>query len=67
MSEYRHFRVHPLSPALGAEISGIDLDQPLGDEATAELRRVWLSHHVLFFRHQSLDSAASRTTGMISG
>ena len=60
MSEYRHFRVHPLSPALGAEISGIDLDRPLGDEATAELRRVWLAHHVLFFRDQSLDIDARK-------
>lgn len=37
MRECRHVRVHPLSAALGAEISGIDLDRPLGDEATAEL------------------------------
>ena len=26
MSDYRHFRVHPLSPALGTEISGIGLE-----------------------------------------
>ena len=60
MSEHRHFRVHPLSPALGAEISGIDLDRPLGDEAAAELRRTWLAHHVLFFRDQSLDIDAHK-------
>ena len=59
--QYRHFRIHPLSPALGAEVSGIDLARPLGDEATAELRRAWLAHHVLLFRDQSLDIDAHKT------
>lgn len=60
MSEYGHFRVRPLSPAIGAEVSGLDLSPPPGDEAVAELRRAWLEHHVLFFRGQSLDVDAHK-------
>lgn len=45
-----------LAGALGAEIRGVDLGQPLRDELTGEIRRAWLEHQVIFFRDQSLDS-----------
>ena len=60
MSNYRHFQVRPLSPTIGAEILGLDLSQPLGDEVTAELRRAWLAYCVLFFRDQTLDIDAHK-------
>ena len=60
MDNYRHFQVRPLSPVIGAEVSGLDLSQPLGGEVTIELRRAWLDHHVLFFREQSLDIDAHK-------
>ena len=60
MSEYGHFRIRSLSPAIGAEVSGLDLSRPLGDDTVAELRRAWLEHHVLFFRGQSLDVDAHK-------
>lgn len=47
--------IRPLSPALGAEILGLDLRQPL-DKPTAEaIYRAWLDHQVLVFRDQQLD------------
>jgi taurine dioxygenase len=49
--------VRPLTGALGAEVSGVDLSQPLGEAAVAELRALWLKHLVLFFRDQAIDSA----------
>jgi taurine dioxygenase len=47
-------KVRRISGALGAEVSGVDLRQPLGAETAAELRRAWLEHLVLFFRDQPL-------------
>jgi len=49
--------VHPVAGALGAEISGVDLSQPLDDETIAAIRRVWLEHLVIFFRDQDLRHA----------
>jgi taurine dioxygenase len=54
---YKRIRVQPLSPALGAEISGVDLREPLDDETIAEIRRAFLSHLAIFFRDQSLTQA----------
>ena len=48
------FDVKPVSPSIGAEITGLDLSLPL-DTATVEaLRDVWLKHLVLLFRGQFL-------------
>ncbi|HEY4135858.1 MAG TPA: TauD/TfdA family dioxygenase [Alphaproteobacteria bacterium] len=47
--------VRPLSPALGAEISGVDLSRPLGDAAFAAVHEAWLRHQVILFRGQTLD------------
>ena len=49
--------IHPVAGALGAEISGVDLAQPLDDATIAALRRAWLEHLVLFFRDQALPPA----------
>ena len=50
------FQVKPLSDALGAEIIGIDLSQPL-DEATAHaVEEAWHDHLVLVFRNQTLSN-----------
>ena len=45
----------PLSPHIGAEISGIDLAEDLSDEVIAEIRSALLDHKVIFFRDQKLD------------
>ena len=46
--------VRPLTGAMGAELSGIDLSQPLDNKVLAAIRQAWLDHHVLFFRDQKL-------------
>jgi taurine dioxygenase len=56
-SEYTHIRVAPMSGALGAEISGVDLTKPLDRERTAEIRRAWLEHQVVCFRDQGITPA----------
>lgn len=46
--------VTPISPVLGAEISGVDLRAPLSPEQVAAIRAAWLKHKVLFFRDQDI-------------
>jgi len=49
--------VVPVSPAIGAEIRGVDLGGPLDDAAFAAIYRAWLDHGVLRFREQRLGDA----------
>ena len=46
--------VTPYASALGAEIGGVDLAQPLEDEAFALIHGAFLEHHLIFFRDQTL-------------
>lgn len=47
--------VKPLSDLMGAEISGIDLRQPLDDATKEEINQVFLDHLMVCFRGQSFD------------
>ena len=49
--------VRRIAGAIGAEISGVDLNQDLDDETVADIRKVWLAHCVIFFRDQELPPA----------
>jgi len=51
---YRAFDVHRIAGALGAELAGVDLSEPLDDAVIAEIRRALLDHQVIFFRDQHL-------------
>ena len=44
-----------LAPALGAEVSGVDLAQPLDDARWRDIEAAWHEHSVLVFRSQTLD------------
>ena len=46
--------VKPLSPALGAEVRGIDMRQPLDDETKQQLLDAWMKHLVLVFPGQHI-------------
>ena len=48
--------VTPSGQSCGAAITGIDLSKPLGDEQVAEIRAVWLEHHVLSFPGQDMSN-----------
>jgi alpha-ketoglutarate-dependent taurine dioxygenase len=45
-----------LEPTIGAEIDGIDLRQPLTPALRDELRQLLLTHKVLFFRDQAINT-----------
>ncbi|MFL5050258.1 MAG: TauD/TfdA dioxygenase family protein [Xanthobacteraceae bacterium] len=48
------FAVRPLSPALGAEIVGVDLSHKLDDATARQILAAWHAHLVLLFRNQDL-------------
>src|SRR6202045_4571336 len=47
-------KVKPLSPACGAEISGVDLSKPLSEAEVAAIKDAWGKHLVLVFRGQKV-------------
>jgi taurine dioxygenase len=55
---YRHIQVHPIAGSLGAEITGVNLAEPLSEECFAEVRQAFLAHAVVFFRGQALTEGA---------
>lgn len=57
---YEHFDLAPQAATIGAEISGVDLSQPLTTVLREELNRALLEWKVLFFRQQHLTSPQQR-------
>jgi taurine dioxygenase len=49
-------KVAPVTPLIGAEVSGVDLREPLNGETVAQLRAALLQHKVLIFRDQPIDA-----------
>ena len=49
---YRHIAVEPLTPTIGAVVSGVDLARPLPDDTFQEIHDAWMQHCVLLFRNQ---------------
>ena len=49
--------VEPLSPALGAEIKGVDLTKPLDEAAVKTINDAFDKHIVVVFRDQELTEA----------
>ena len=48
-------RIEAVTPVIGAEVSGVDLRQPLDDATVSRLHDALAEHLVLFFREQALD------------
>lgn len=51
---YETISVTPITPAIGAEIGGVDIALDLPNTTVAEIRHAFLTHLVIFFRDQSL-------------
>ena len=47
--------IHPVSPALGAEVTGVDLSRGLGAEEFDAVHRALFDHGVVFLRDQDLE------------
>ena len=54
MEENRVFEISPITPAIGAELSGIALAEELNEGVIADIRQALLNHKVIFFRDQHL-------------
>lgn len=60
-------QVIPSGAALGAEIRGVDLSQPVPEETKALLRKAWADHLVIYWRGQSLPDEAMLAAATIFG
>jgi taurine dioxygenase len=54
-TEADQLTIVPLQPTIGAEISGIDLRDPLSDEVRDAIKQAILTYKVVFFRDQQLN------------
>jgi taurine dioxygenase len=59
--------IDPLTPAIGAQIGGVDLSKPLEASQFAEIRAAFLAHHVLVFRDQRLTRADHKRFARLFG
>jgi taurine dioxygenase len=55
--------VTPCTTHIGAEISGVDLSQPLGEFALRDIKAAMAQYQVIFFRDQELDHDAHEALG----
>ncbi len=60
---YSAIDVTPVTPRIGAEVSGIDLTNPLSNQQVDELHRALAEHQVLFFRDQKLTLERHKALG----
>jgi taurine dioxygenase len=59
--------IHPVTPAIGAEVTGVRIDQPIDVETAASLRQALLNHLVLFFRGRELTPAQFQDFAAVFG
>jgi taurine dioxygenase len=64
---YQAITVQKLTPAIGAEIHGVDLAGDLSDATVAAIRQAWLDHLVVFFRDQHVTPAQQKAFGRLFG
>ena len=55
-SGYESIQVDSLTPHIGAQVSGVNLDEELSNEQFSDLYQAWLDWKVLVFRDQHLDA-----------
>ena len=58
--EFEYFTATPASGAIGAFLTGLDLSQPLSEDAAEEVRQALVHYMVIFFRDQELNAGAAR-------
>ena len=60
---YQKIRTDPLSPIIGAEVSGVDISKPLDKDVLEEVNRALLDHQVIFFRDQKMSLERHKAFG----
>ena len=64
---YQTLETTPLTPHIGAEVSGVDLSATLSDEQQQDIRQAFLDWKVLVFRNQALDPEQHKEFGRLFG
>jgi taurine dioxygenase len=64
---YETITVDPLTPIIGAELSGIDLSHPLSNRQLDEVHRALAEHLVIFFRDQHITEEQHLAFGRMFG
>jgi taurine dioxygenase len=64
---YETIQASPLTPFIGAEISGIDLTKPLDNRQLHEIHEALMEHQVIFFRNQPIDLETLKRLGRSFG
>mgnify|MGYP001040971219 CR=1 FL=1 len=59
--------ITPITPAIGAEISGVDLGAPLDEATFTGIHNALTEHQVLFFRDQDISVEAHKALGVRFG
>ena len=59
--------IRKVTPAIGAEISGIDLGTPLGNSDARTLHDALMAHQVIFFRDQQMNVEQHMAFGRLFG
>ena len=64
---YQTIEVKKLTPHIGAEISGVDLSRPLGNQQFQEVHDALMENLVVFFRDQRLTHDQHKSFGRLFG
>ncbi|MGB1422272.1 MAG: TauD/TfdA dioxygenase family protein [Pseudomonadales bacterium] len=64
---YQHISVEPLTPTIGAVISGVNLGEKPASAVFSEIKHAWLEHLVLFFYDQSITPEQQLNLGHMLG
>jgi taurine dioxygenase len=64
---YETIQVKPCTAVVGAEISGVDLRRPLGNQQFQEAHYALMAHQVIFFRDQDLTLEQHKAFGRLFG
>ena len=66
-ANYKSIKVSPISGALGALITGVELKDPLKDYVFAEIYKAFLEYKVIFFKDQELNPETQLRFGKMFG
>lgn len=67
MAEYETITVEPVTPRIGAVISGVQLSGELGNQQFKEIHDALMKHEVIFFRDQVMDLDQHKAFGALFG
>ena len=60
---YETITIKQLTPVIGAEIGGVDISQPLGNQTFTEVHDALMRHQVIFFRDQHMSLEQHKAFG----